>query len=101
MELYEVPITWEIPPPIAIPEILPPTQVPAPPIENFEQPFSFSTFGLEADPELEMVMLEVSQYYPKPLEEPPVLTMEEVIAQDVVERAFRSCPTLGWSNNVE
>ncbi|KAI8568410.1 hypothetical protein RHMOL_Rhmol02G0197100 [Rhododendron molle] len=82
MELYEVPITWEIPPPVAIPEIPPPAQTPAPSIENFEQPFSFTTFGLEADPELEMAILEFSQYYPEPLEEPPVLTMEEVIAQE-------------------
>ncbi|KAI8572492.1 hypothetical protein RHMOL_Rhmol01G0203500 [Rhododendron molle] len=82
MELFEVPITWEEPPPVAIPENLPPTQDPAPPIETFEQPFSFSTFGLETDPELEAAMLGFSQYYPEPLEEPPVLTWEEILRQE-------------------
>ncbi|KAI8571743.1 hypothetical protein RHMOL_Rhmol01G0142500 [Rhododendron molle] len=82
MELYEVPITWEEPPPVAIPENLPPTQVLAPHTEDFEQPFSFSTFGLETDPELEMAMLGFSQYYPEPLEEPPVLTWEEILKQE-------------------
>ncbi|KAI8572250.1 hypothetical protein RHMOL_Rhmol01G0183300 [Rhododendron molle] len=82
MELYEVPITWETPPLVAIPEDLPPTQVPAPPVKDVEQPFSFSTFGMETDPELEMAMLNLSQYYLEPLEEPPVLTMEEMIVQE-------------------
>ncbi|KAI8535552.1 hypothetical protein RHMOL_Rhmol10G0183000 [Rhododendron molle] len=82
MELYEVPITWEEPPPMAIPENLPLIQIPEPPIENLEQPFSFSIFGLETDLELGKAMLEFSQYYPEPLEEPPVLTWEEILKQE-------------------
>ncbi|KAG5557515.1 hypothetical protein RHGRI_007675 [Rhododendron griersonianum] len=82
MELYEVPITWEVPPPATNPEYFPPTEVPEPPVENFEQPFSFRTFGIETDPELEAVMLDLSQYYQEPLEELPVLTKEELLAQE-------------------
>lgn len=82
LALYEVPITWEMPPPAAILENLPPTPAPAPPVENFEQPSNFSIFGMEFDPELEAAMLNISQYYPEPVEEPPVLFMEELLAQE-------------------
>ncbi|KAG5553278.1 hypothetical protein RHGRI_011216 [Rhododendron griersonianum] len=82
MELYEVPITWEMPPPATNPEYLPPTEVPAPPVENFEQPFSFPTCDMEIDPELEAAMLDLSQYYLEPLEEPPILTEEGLLAQE-------------------
>ncbi|KAG5544128.1 hypothetical protein RHGRI_016769 [Rhododendron griersonianum] len=63
MELYEVPITWEVPPPATNPEYFPLTKVPVPPVENFEQPFSFPTFGIETDPELEDAMLDLSQFW--------------------------------------
>ncbi|KAG5523990.1 hypothetical protein RHGRI_030856 [Rhododendron griersonianum] len=79
MELYEVPITWEMPPLATNLEYLPPTEVPAPPVENFEQPFSFPMFDMETDPELEAAMLDLSQYYVEPLEEPPVLTEQELL----------------------
>ncbi|KAG5565843.1 hypothetical protein RHGRI_001674 [Rhododendron griersonianum] len=82
MELYEVPITWETPPPVANPENLPPTQIFAPPVEDFEPPFNFPTFDMETDSEFEAAMLNLSQYYLEPLEEPPVLTMEEMLAQE-------------------
>ncbi|KAG5553320.1 hypothetical protein RHGRI_011252 [Rhododendron griersonianum] len=81
MELYEVPITWEIPLPAMNPEYLPPTETPAPPVENFEQPFSFPMFDMETDPELEAAMLDLFQYSLEPLEEPPVLTEEELREQ--------------------
>ncbi|KAG5524160.1 hypothetical protein RHGRI_030978 [Rhododendron griersonianum] len=77
MELYEVSITWEMPSPTMHPEYLPPTETPAPPVENFEQPFSFPMFDMETDPELEAALLDLSQYPLEPLEEPPVLTEEE------------------------
>ncbi|KAG5544362.1 hypothetical protein RHGRI_016944 [Rhododendron griersonianum] len=82
MELYEVPITWEVPPPATNPEYFPLTKVPVPHVENFEQPFSFPTFGIETDPELEAAMLDLSQRYLEPLEEPPVLMEEELLAQE-------------------
>ncbi|KAI8534754.1 hypothetical protein RHMOL_Rhmol10G0121300 [Rhododendron molle] len=71
-----------MPPPAVIPEYLPPTEVPAPPVENFEQPFSFLMFGMETDPELVVAMLDLSQYYLEPLEEPPILTKEELLAKE-------------------
>ncbi|KAG5543806.1 hypothetical protein RHGRI_016544 [Rhododendron griersonianum] len=77
MELFEVPITWEIPPPAKNPECLSPIEIPTPPVENFEQPFNFPTFGIETDPELEAALLDFSQYSLEPLIEPPVLTEEE------------------------
>ncbi|KAG5540936.1 hypothetical protein RHGRI_020983 [Rhododendron griersonianum] len=77
MELYEVPITWEIPPQAKNPEYLSPTEVPTPPVENFEQPFNFPIFGIETDPELEAALLDLSQYSLEPIMEPPVLTEEE------------------------
>ncbi|KAG5520996.1 hypothetical protein RHGRI_033520 [Rhododendron griersonianum] len=77
MELYEVPITWEIPPPAKNPEYLLPTEVPAPPVENFEQPLNFPTFGIETDPELEAALLDLSRYFLEPTMDPPVLTKEE------------------------
>ncbi|KAG5512712.1 hypothetical protein RHGRI_038891 [Rhododendron griersonianum] len=77
MELYEVPITWEIPPPAKNPECLSPTKVPTPPMEDFEQPFNFPIFGIETDPELEAALLDLSQYSLEPIMEPPVLTEEE------------------------
>ncbi|KAG5561891.1 hypothetical protein RHGRI_004812 [Rhododendron griersonianum] len=77
MELYEVPITWEIPPPAKNPEYLSPTKVPTPPMEDFEQPFNFPIFGIETDPELEAALLDLSQYSLEPIMEPPVLMEEE------------------------
>ncbi|KAG5553115.1 hypothetical protein RHGRI_011099 [Rhododendron griersonianum] len=82
MELYEVPITWEISPMAINPEYLPPTKTPAPPMENFEQPFSFPMFEIETDPELEAALLDLSQYLLEPLVEPPVLTEEELRKQE-------------------
>ncbi|KAG5565670.1 hypothetical protein RHGRI_001549 [Rhododendron griersonianum] len=78
MELYEVPITWETPPPVAIPENTPPTPVPAPPVQNYEQPLDY----LMSDPELRAAMLNFPHFYMEPLEEPPFLTMDEMIAQE-------------------
>ncbi|KAG5553086.1 hypothetical protein RHGRI_011075 [Rhododendron griersonianum] len=78
MELYEVPITWETPPPVAIPENIPPTPVPAPPMQNYEQPLDY----LMSNPELRAAMLNFPHFYMEPLEEPPVLTMDEMIAQE-------------------
>ncbi|KAG5540894.1 hypothetical protein RHGRI_020960 [Rhododendron griersonianum] len=78
MELYEVPITWETPPPVAIPENTPPTPIPAPPVQNYEQPLDY----LMSDPELRAAMLNFPHFYMEPLEEPPVLTMEEMMAQE-------------------
>ncbi|KAG5548685.1 hypothetical protein RHGRI_014137 [Rhododendron griersonianum] len=78
MDLYEVPITWETPPPIAILENIPPTPVPAPPVQNYEQPLDY----LMSDPELQAAMLNFPHFYMEPLEEPPVLTMDEMIAQE-------------------
>ncbi|KAG5564761.1 hypothetical protein RHGRI_000835 [Rhododendron griersonianum] len=63
MELYEVPITWEIPPPAVDHEYLPPTEIPAPYVEDFEQPFSFPIYDIETNPELEAAILDYSQYY--------------------------------------
>ncbi|KAG5553560.1 hypothetical protein RHGRI_011440 [Rhododendron griersonianum] len=82
MELYEVPITWEIPPPAKNPEYLSPTEVPTPHVENFEQPFNFPIFGIETDLELEATLLDLSQYPLEPTIEPPVLTEEERYNQE-------------------
>ncbi|KAI8555029.1 hypothetical protein RHMOL_Rhmol05G0142400 [Rhododendron molle] len=82
MELYEVPITYEMPPPVVIPEYVPPTEIPAPPVKNFEPPFHFPMFETETDSELEAAMLDFSQYYLEPLEEPPLLTKEELLRQE-------------------
>ncbi|KAG5528852.1 hypothetical protein RHGRI_029493 [Rhododendron griersonianum] len=82
MELYEVTITYEIPPPAVTPKYLPPTEVLAPPVEDLELPFSFPMFDMETDPELEAAMLNLSQYYLEPLEELPILTTEEILAQE-------------------
>ncbi|KAG5531691.1 hypothetical protein RHGRI_026345 [Rhododendron griersonianum] len=89
MELYEVPITREIPPPAKNPEYLSPTEVPTPPVENFEQPFNFPIFGIETDPELEAALLDLSQYSLEPIMEPPVLTEEEWYNQEceILEKA--------------
>ncbi|KAG5523702.1 hypothetical protein RHGRI_030625 [Rhododendron griersonianum] len=95
MELYEVPITWEIPPPAVNHEYLPPTEIPTPHVEDFEQPFSFPMYDIETNPELEAAILDHSQYYLEPLEEPPVLTKEEFheqgykLLEEVVARAKR------------
>ncbi|KAG5523834.1 hypothetical protein RHGRI_030731 [Rhododendron griersonianum] len=51
-------------------------------MEDFEQTFSFPIFDIETDPEFEAAMLNLSQYYLEPTEEPPVLTMEEMLAQE-------------------
>ncbi|KAG5531696.1 hypothetical protein RHGRI_026348 [Rhododendron griersonianum] len=77
MELYEVPITWEIPLQAMNHEYLPPIEIPAPHVEDFEQPFSFPMYDVETNPELEAAILDYSQYYLEPLEEPPVLTERE------------------------
>ncbi|KAG5540862.1 hypothetical protein RHGRI_020935 [Rhododendron griersonianum] len=82
MELYEVPITWEIPLPAMNHEYLPPTETPTPSLEDFEQPFSFPMFDIETNPELEAAMLDLSQYPLEPLEEPPALTKEELHEQE-------------------
>ncbi|KAG5552722.1 hypothetical protein RHGRI_010729 [Rhododendron griersonianum] len=37
---------------------------------------------METDLEFEAAMLNLSQYYLKPLEEPPILTTEELLAQE-------------------
>ncbi|KAG5561259.1 hypothetical protein RHGRI_004329 [Rhododendron griersonianum] len=89
VELYEVPITWVIPPPAVNPEYLSPTEVPTPPVENFEQPFNFPIFGIETDPELEAALLDLSQYSLEPTMEPPVLTKEEWYNQkcEILEEA--------------
>ncbi|KAG5536096.1 hypothetical protein RHGRI_023772 [Rhododendron griersonianum] len=95
MELYEVPITWEIPPPAVDHEYLPPTEVPASHVEDFEQPFSFPIYNIETDPELEAAILDYSQYYLEPLEEPHVLMEEEFhdqgykLLEETVARAKR------------
>ncbi|KAG5523973.1 hypothetical protein RHGRI_030841 [Rhododendron griersonianum] len=89
MELYEVPITWEILPPAINHEYLPPTETPAPPVEDFERPFSFPMYDIETNPELEAAILDYSQYYLEPMEEPPILTEEEFCGQgyQVLEEA--------------
>ncbi|KAG5544208.1 hypothetical protein RHGRI_016829 [Rhododendron griersonianum] len=79
MDLYEVPITWETTPPVAIPENIPPTPVLAPPVQNYEQPLDY----LMSDPELRAAMLNFPHFYMEPLEEPPILTMEEMIVSNL------------------
>ncbi|KAG5553253.1 hypothetical protein RHGRI_011197 [Rhododendron griersonianum] len=76
-ELYEVPITWETPPSSVDHEYLPPTEISAPYVEDVEQPFNFPIYDIETNPEMETAILDCSQYYLEPLEEPPVLTEEE------------------------
>ncbi|KAI8530275.1 hypothetical protein RHMOL_Rhmol11G0043900 [Rhododendron molle] len=76
LELYEVSISCEVPPPAVTPEYLPPTEVITLPIEDLELPFE-----LETDPELEATILNLSQYYLEPLEEPPISTIEKLLAQ--------------------
>ncbi|KAG5553590.1 hypothetical protein RHGRI_011470 [Rhododendron griersonianum] len=96
MELYEVPITWEIPPPAVDHEYLPPIEIPAPYVEDFEQPFSFPIYDIETNPELEAAILDYSQYYLEPMEEPPILTKEEFrgqgyqVLEEAVTRAKRA-----------
>ncbi|KAG5524144.1 hypothetical protein RHGRI_030966 [Rhododendron griersonianum] len=77
LELYEVPISCEVPPPAVTLEYLPPAEVLAPPVEDFGLPFE-----METDPELEAAILNLSQYYLEPLEEPPILSTEELLAQE-------------------
>ncbi|XP_058185745.1 pollen-specific leucine-rich repeat extensin-like protein 1 [Rhododendron vialii] len=56
MELYEVPITWEMPPPVAVLKNPPPTLVPVPLVQNFEEPNDYLMF----DPELEVAILNLT-----------------------------------------
>ncbi|KAG5536363.1 hypothetical protein RHGRI_023960 [Rhododendron griersonianum] len=72
-------MTWEMPPPTATPEYLPPIEVLAPLVEDFELPFDLPMFEMETDAELEAAMLYLSQYYLGPLEESPILTKEELL----------------------
>ncbi|KAG5562157.1 hypothetical protein RHGRI_005036 [Rhododendron griersonianum] len=76
-ELYKVPITWETPTSSVDHEYLPPTKISAPYVKDFEQPFNFPIYDIETNPEMETAILDCSQYYLEPLEEPPVLTEEE------------------------
>ncbi|KAI8547415.1 hypothetical protein RHMOL_Rhmol07G0193900 [Rhododendron molle] len=58
------------------PEYLPPTEVLAPLVEDFELPFALPMFEMEIDPELKAIMPYLSQCYLGSLEEPPILTNE-------------------------
>ncbi|KAG5553279.1 hypothetical protein RHGRI_011217 [Rhododendron griersonianum] len=80
-----------MPPPATNPEYLPPTEVPAPPVENFEQPFSFPTLDMEIDPELEAAMLDLSH---SKLEQQQLGTQLELVLHEIGENSIAAATGL-------